>query len=85
MCPFTLGAMPTKFARTVASSVSGRFSHCQTATATAADGAHEDERPDHAAQHATPPGGASSRIGHRAQPRNTLSQMTRVMRITRPG
>src|SRR5262245_42355689 len=35
MCPFTLGAMPTKLARTVASSVSGRVSHCQTATATA--------------------------------------------------
>src|SRR5262245_12654502 len=35
MCPFTLGAMPMKFARTVASSVSGRVSHCHTATTTA--------------------------------------------------
>src|SRR5262245_3372512 len=35
MCPFTLGAMPTKFARTVAASVSGRYSHCHTVYATA--------------------------------------------------
>src|SRR5262245_17311105 len=35
MCPFTLGAMPTKFARTVAASVWGRFSHCQTVSPTA--------------------------------------------------
>src|SRR5262249_15405533 len=32
MWPFTLGAMPTKFARTVAASVSGRISHRQTVT-----------------------------------------------------
>src|SRR5215469_1982774 len=38
MYPFTFGAIPTKLARTVASSVSGRFSHCQipTTIATAA-------------------------------------------------
>src|SRR5262247_2275934 len=36
MCPFTLGAMPMKFARTVAASVSGRFSQRQTVAAIAA-------------------------------------------------
>src|SRR5215472_13386641 len=32
MCPDTFAAMPTKLARTVASSVSGKFSHRQTVT-----------------------------------------------------
>src|SRR5215467_3411610 len=32
MCPDTFGAIPTKLARTVASSVSGKFSHRQTVT-----------------------------------------------------
>src|SRR5262245_26429697 len=36
MCPLTLGAMPTKFARRVAASVSGRFSHRQNAITIAA-------------------------------------------------
>src|SRR5262245_31673721 len=35
MCPLTCGAMPTKFARTVASSVWGRVSHWSSVTATA--------------------------------------------------
>src|SRR5262249_52921719 len=33
MWPLTFGAIPTKFARMVASSVSGRYSHCQAAAA----------------------------------------------------
>src|SRR5215475_1224640 len=32
MCPLTFGAIPMKLARTVASSVSGKFSHRQTVT-----------------------------------------------------
>src|SRR5205823_10309825 len=35
MCPLTWGAMPTKLARTVASSVCGRVSHCSSVTTTA--------------------------------------------------
>src|SRR5258705_3872734 len=35
MWPLTWGAMPTKLARTVASSVCGRVSHCSRATITA--------------------------------------------------
>src|ERR1700752_5166504 len=35
MWPLTCGAMPTKLARTVASSVWGRVSHCSNATTTA--------------------------------------------------
>src|SRR5262245_55994088 len=35
MWPLTCGAMPTKLARTVASSVCGRISHCRSATITA--------------------------------------------------
>src|SRR5262249_20920054 len=35
MCPLTCGAMPTKFARTVASSVCGRVVHCIKVTTTA--------------------------------------------------
>src|SRR5262245_45529147 len=35
MWPLTFGAIPTKLARIVASSVSGRFSHCQAAAAAA--------------------------------------------------
>src|SRR5262249_42782389 len=35
MCPLTWGAMPTKLARTVASSVCGRVSHWSSVTATA--------------------------------------------------
>src|SRR5262245_15181306 len=34
MWPLTCGAIPTKFARTVASSVCGRISHCSIATMT---------------------------------------------------
>ncbi len=35
MWPLTWGAMPTKFARTVASSVCGRLDHCSSVTAIA--------------------------------------------------
>src|SRR5262247_135979 len=35
MCPLTWGAMPTKLARTVASSVCGRVLHCSSVTTTA--------------------------------------------------
>src|SRR2546427_285731 len=35
MWPLTCGAMPTKLARTVASSVCGRVSHCSSVTTTA--------------------------------------------------
>src|SRR6266436_9667690 len=35
MWPLTCGAMPTKLARTVASSVCGRVSHCSRVTTTA--------------------------------------------------
>src|SRR5262249_55598364 len=35
MCPLTCGAMPTKFARTVASSVCGRVCHWTSVTTTA--------------------------------------------------
>src|SRR5262249_22786909 len=35
MCPLTCGAIPTKLARTVASSVCGRVSHWRSVTATA--------------------------------------------------
>ena len=35
MWPLTCGAMPTKLARTVASSVCGRVSHCSRVTITA--------------------------------------------------
>src|SRR5215831_18972029 len=45
MCPLTCGAMPTKFARTVASSVCGRVSHWSSVTTTAMSAAPTIEAP----------------------------------------
>src|SRR5262245_17874912 len=63
MWPLTFGAIPTKFARMGASSVSGRFSHCQAAAAAATTAPTRISAPTRrAATRRHPPGASSESI-----------------------
>src|SRR5262249_35916496 len=66
MWPLTLGAIPTKLARTVASSVSARLSQCHTATATATTAPARMSAPTSRPRTRRPPEGAGSRSSARS-------------------